>query len=76
MRPVGVTGYLRLLPGSQSIVEVAQRFLGALLQPLDLVGNVDGLTGFGKPPQLENLAFEILNRFFEIQIIIHALDSS
>ena len=44
----------------------------ALLEPGDLVGDVDRLAAFGKLLQLEDFSFEVLNRLFEIEIIVHA----
>ncbi len=72
MRPVGMARNLNFLPWSQGLVDFAQGFLHALLEPGDLVGDVDRLAAFGKLLQLKDFSFEVLNRLFEIEVIVHA----
>lgn len=71
VRPVGMARHLHLLPRRQLAVDVAQRLLRTLLQPGDLVGDVDGLAALRQLLQLQDLAFEVGDRLFEIEIIEH-----
>ena len=71
MRPVGMAGDLRLLPGGEFLVEVFQSVRRALFQPLDLVGDIDGAASLLKPLQFEDLAFKVGDRLFKIEIIVH-----
>ena len=72
MRPVGMARDLHLLPWRQRLVDVAQRVARALLEPRDLVADIDRLAVLGKLLQFEDLAFEILHRLFEIEVIVHS----
>src|SRR5690606_11945387 len=72
MRPVGMTCDLDLLPRGQLPIGFAQRVLRPLLEPGNFVSNVDCLAALGKLLQFENLAFEVGNGFFEIEIVEHS----
>jgi hypothetical protein len=72
MRPVGMAGHLRLLPGRQLAVDVAQGIGDALFEPRDLLGDIDGLAAVGELLELEDLAFQIGDGLFEVEIIVHS----
>ena len=72
VRPVGVARHLHLLPGRQRLVEFAQRIAGTLLEPGDLIGDVDRLAVLGKLLELKDLELKILHRLFEIEVVVHA----
>ena len=74
VRPVRVPGHQRLLPGCQLGVEVLQRLRGLRFQALDFAVDVDGLTIFrGQRPQFLDLAFNVCDGLFEVQIAVHLL---
>src|SRR3546814_9958767 len=62
--------HLGLLPGGQLAVGLAQQPLDLALQLLDLVGDVD-LAVIGEVPQLFDLAFELGDRLFEVEEVVH-----
>ena len=71
MRPVGMAGDLRLLPGRQLGVDVGERLAGARLQPGDLVIDGDRVALVAERAQLLDLALEIGDRLFEIEVAAH-----
>ena len=72
MRPVGMARDLHLLPGRQRLVDVAQRVPERFSSRRDLIADIDRLAVLGELLQLEDLAFEIGDRLFEIEIIVHS----
>src|SRR3546814_1274874 len=75
VRPVRVARHLGLLPGRQLAVGLPQQPLDLALQFLDLVGDVD-LAIVGEVPQLCDLAFQLGDRLFEVEEIVHVSLSS
>ena len=71
MRPLGVAGDLRLLPGGQLGIGLLQSFarLGFELGKLLLDGH--GVLLGGERFELGDLAFKLGNRLFEIEISAH-----
>jgi hypothetical protein len=66
MRSVWVTRNLRLLPGRQLRIDIAQQFRGLVLQPCDIIIDVER----GVVPhfaQFGNLPIERGDLFFEVQ---------
>jgi len=71
MGPIGVARHLRLLPGAELAVGLAQQPVGLLLQLGHLLGDVD-VAAVGEMAQLLDLAFEFSDRLFEIEIGRHS----
>ena len=63
---------LGLLPGRQALVDLDQRLVRAAGQTVDLFVNAHGLVGSGHGLELGDLAFEIGNRLFKIEIGLHS----
>src|SRR3546814_3047812 len=61
-----MTRYLRLLPGRQLAVRLAQQLLGLGLKLLDLGIDVE-LAGLGRVAQLADAGVELGNGFFEVE---------
>jgi hypothetical protein len=72
MRPVRMPGDQRLLPRRELALDVALRVFGAPRQASDLIADLDRLAVLGELFQFEDLAFEIGDGLFEIEIIIHS----
>src|ERR687898_3011857 len=66
MRSRRVAGDLRLLPGVELGVGLAQQLVGARLQPGDLVGEVE-VAAVAQVAQLLDLAFQLADRLLEVQ---------
>jgi len=66
MRPVRMAGDLHFLPGGQFSVGLRQLFVDAGLQPFDLVNDAD-FAVVAEMTQLLDLAFQLGDRFFEIE---------
>src|SRR3546814_1820297 len=66
MRPLGMTGHQRLLPGVELAIGGPQQAVGLGLQLRHLFGDIHA-TGIGEVAQLFDLAFELGNRLFEIK---------
>jgi len=66
VRPLGMTRDLGLLPAVELGVSLPEQLLGAGLETLDLLGEVD-LAAVREVAQLLDLAFELADRFFEVQ---------
>ena len=66
-----MAGDLRLLPGRQLGVEVAQRLRAPCLEPADLVGDGDGVALGLQRAQLLDLGLELGHRLFEVEIGAH-----
>ncbi len=66
MRPLGMARDLRLLPGVELGVGLAQQLLGARLEARDLVGEVE-VAAVGQMAQLLDLALELADRLLELQ---------
>lgn len=73
MRALRMARDLRLLPGGQLGVDVGHRLAGAHFQPADLIRRVDALIFLGKLAKLVDLAFEIRDGLFEIEVIVHEM---
>ena len=65
--------HLGLLPWRQLLVDLAQRVRRPLLQPRDLFGDVDRLAAIVQLLEFEDLAFEVGNGLFEIEVVVHSL---
>ncbi len=72
MRALRMARHLRLLPGRQLAVNLDQGLIGAGGEPVDLL--VDGHDGIVRRERLEfeDLAFEVGNRLFEIEVVEHS----
>ena len=74
VRPVGMAGDLRLLPGRQPRIDVGERVARLLLERGDLVGDGNAVAlARLQPFQLLDLAFQVGDRLFEIEECSHAL---
>ena len=73
MRPVRVAGDLRLLPGREPGVDVGKRLVGPRFQAVDLLVDGDGVTLVAERLELLDLALEVGNRLFEVEIGAHPL---
>ncbi len=71
MRTVRMAGDLRLLPGRQLAVDILQRIGRAFLEAANLVAHLDAALFLREFFQLKNLAFEVGDGFFKIEIVIH-----
>ena len=71
MRTVGMAGDLRLLPRRQFLVQILEGVLCAFLQPGDFIAHIDCSSAILAFFQLKDFAFQIGNRLFEVEIIIH-----
>src|SRR5690606_36664166 len=72
MRAVWMAGDLLLLPWGRGPVAFAQGLGGALLETRNLFAHVDGFAAVGKLLEFEDLAFEVVDRLFKVEIVIHA----
>src|SRR5882672_4744172 len=71
MGPIGMTGDLRLLPGRQLAVDIGQRLRGAGLEARDIVVDGDGVALGAEGAQLLDLALEVGDRLFELEVDTH-----
>ena len=71
VRPVGMAGDLRLLPGRQPGIDAGERVARLALERRDLVGDRDAVGARLQPPQLLDLAFEVGDRLFEVEVGSH-----
>lgn len=71
MRSLRVARDLRLLPGIELGIDFDDRLTDANLQPADFIGGVDALVFRCELLQLDDLAFEVGDRLFEVEIIVH-----
>ncbi len=63
---------LRLLPGGELRVGLPQQLLRLRLQARDLLRDVH-VVGIRQMPQFGDLAFQLRDRFFEIEIVVHEI---
>ena len=75
MRPLGVAGDLRLLPGCQADIDITQRRIGFGFETVDIVINRSSAIFRGERAQIGNLGFELGDRLFEIEIGAHGPSS-
>ncbi len=66
MGPFRMSGDLRLLPGCQLGIGLAQKLVGALLKLGDFIGKVE-IASLGKMVQLLDLAFQLADRFLKLK---------
>ena len=64
MRPLGMSRHLSLLPGRQLGICLAKQLVSALLQPLDLISEIN-VAAFGKVIEFLDLAFELTDGLLE-----------
>jgi hypothetical protein len=67
MRPLGLARDLGLLPGRQLGIGLAQQALGAGFEPADLLRQVELVAAAAQVAQLLDLAFQLADRFLEIE---------
>ena len=68
---VGMSGDPGLLPGREFRARLGERGGGLLLERVDLVRDRDGILLAHQGPQFSYLAFQLGDRFFEIQESMH-----
>ncbi|MNV10643.1 hypothetical protein D3C71_1011790 [compost metagenome] len=73
MRALRMTCNLSLFPGSKLGIDLAGGFLDARLEPGDFVRRVDALVFGRELLQLVNLALEVRDGLFEIEISLHQI---
>ncbi len=66
-----MAGDLRLLPWGQFAVDIFKRIGRAFLETADLVAHLDTALFLSEFLQLKDLAFEVGDGFFKIEIVIH-----
>src|SRR5690606_14958221 len=71
VRTVRMAGDLRLLPWRQLAVDVLQRIGRTLLEATNLITHLDAALFLRELLQLQNLAFEVGDGFFKIEIVVH-----
>ena len=71
MRPVRVARNLGLLPRVQLAIDLGHGVAGPGFEPGNFIASVDALVLTGEFSQLEDFAFQVGDRFFEIKIIVH-----
>lgn len=62
---------LRLLPGRKLAIQIQQRVLRTLFEPRDVVADIEAAFVIADPLQLQDLAVEIGDRFFEVEVVVH-----
>jgi hypothetical protein len=67
VRPLGMAGDLRLLPGRELGVGLAQQLLGTGLEARDLLAQAELAVAGGKVAQLLDLALELADRLLEFE---------
>src|SRR5262249_2940346 len=71
MGSVGVAGDLRLLPGGEFRIDVAEGLFGPRFQAMDLVVDGDRVALVAQRLELLDLALKVGDRLFEIEIGAH-----
>ena len=71
MRPVGMAGDLRFLPGGQPLIDVGERLGGLRLELGDLLADRHRVALGAERAQLLDLALEVVDRLFEVEECKH-----
>ena len=71
VRALRMTGHLGLLPGGEAAVDFHQSLVGAAGEAVHLFVDRHGLIGRGHGLEFGNLACEVGNGFFEIEVRLH-----
>jgi len=71
VRPLGMAGHLGLLPGGQTGIGLAPQFAQPRAQGVDLAVETARPGRIGEPRQLLDLAFQLGDRLFELEIVLN-----